>query len=92
MATTPSVTTKFSSVSATTTVSDLVQEDLTRKELMITNTSSAVLYVGFGILPSSTNYGVAIPTQGLFVSATTDKLIGVWASAGGGQANIVEEF
>lgn len=88
----PKARTDYSSVSATVSVSTLVRESSLRKELILTNTSSAILYVSFGNLPSSTNYAVAIPSGGVFITASLDRINGVWASAGGGQVNITEEY
>lgn len=88
----PVVRSDYSAVTATTSVSKLVRESAIRKEVMITNTSSANLYVAFSTLPSSTNYAVLIPQNGILISETRDAISGVWASAAGGQANIVEEY
>lgn len=88
----PKIRSDYSAVTATTTVSILVRENVNRKEVLLTNTSPATLYVAFGRLPSSTDYAVAIPTSGVFVTASTDRLNGVWAAASGGQVNITEEY
>lgn len=88
----PMVRSDYSAVTATTTVSKLVKESAIRKEVIITNTSSANLYVAFGRLPSSVDYAMLIPSNGIMISETRDAISGVWASAAGGQANIVEEY
>lgn len=88
----PLFNTQFNAVTATTTVSKLVRENINRKEVIVTNTSTAPLYIAFGFLPSTTNYAVSLLTGASFLSDTTDALNGVWASAGGGQANITERF
>lgn len=91
-ATAPFTKSEYVGITATATVSKLVRESMTRKEVMITNTSSANLYVAFGRLPSSTDYAMLIPQNGILISDTRDAINGVWASAAGGQANIVEEY
>lgn len=88
----PMVRSDYNAVTATATVSKLVRESATRKEVMITNTSTANLYVAFGRLPSSTDYAMLVPSNGILISETRDSISGVWASAAGGQANIVEEY
>lgn len=88
----PVVRSDYNAVTATTTVSKLVRESALRKEVMITNTSTANLYVAFSRLPSSTDYAMLIPSGGILISDTRDAINGVWASAAGGQANIVEEY
>ncbi len=88
----PTVRTDYTAVTATTTVSLLVRERPTRRELILTNTSGATLYLAFGRLPSSTDYTVALPTGTVFLTSSTDRINGVWASAGGGQVNITEEY
>jgi hypothetical protein len=88
----PMVRSDYSAVTATTTISKLVRESVNRKEVMITNTSTANLYVAFSRLPSSTDYAILIPYNGILITETRDAINGVWASAAGGQANIVEEY
>lgn len=88
----PVVRSDYSTVTATVTVSKLVRESAARKEVMITNTSTANLYVAFSRLPSSTDYAMLVPPNGVLISETRDAINGVWASAAGGQANIVEEY
>jgi hypothetical protein len=88
----PFVRSDYNAVTATTTVSKLVRENTSRKEVIITNTSTANLFLAFGRLPSSTDYAVLVPYNGIFITETRDAINGVWASAAGGQANIVEEF
>ncbi len=88
----PKVATKNFSVTGTTSVTKLIEENLNRKELIVTNASSAVLYLSFGGLPTTTNYSVAVPANGgVFFTDSTDRVNGVWASAAG-QANVVERL
>ncbi len=88
----PIIRSDFNVVAATATVSKLVREQPRRTEVIITNTSSAPLYIALSFLPSSTNYTVALQSGASFLSDTTDAINGVWASAAGGQANITERY
>lgn len=86
----PQIATNYVSFAATTTVSKVARENPNRKELIVTNTSTAPLYLAFSNLPTATDYAVAVPPGGAFFTESTDAVNGVWASAGGGQANVTE--
>lgn len=88
----PTKKTEYKSVTATVTVQKFKDENITRKELIFVNTSPATLYLSFGALPSTTDYTVALVTNAVFVTDSTDRVNGVWAAASGGQVNITEEF
>lgn len=88
----PSVKTKYTPITATTTVSKLAMENDKRKELIIINTSTANLYIHFSRIPNSTDYAMLIPSGGIMITESQDAINGVWASAASGQANITEEF
>lgn len=83
---------EYKSVTATVTVQKFKDENVFRKELIFVNTSPATLYLSFGTLPSTTDYTVALVTNAIFVTDSTDRVNGVWAAASGGQVNITEEF
>lgn len=81
----------YTSVGAATNSCQLVPSNLKRGELIITNTSSATLYIGFGRV-STVDFAVALPYLGTFVTSTTDAVKGIWATSSGGQANVTEIF
>lgn len=81
----------YTSVAASTNANTLAPANTRRTELIITNTSTATLYVGIGRV-SAGNYMVALPYQGTFVTSITDTIKGYWASTASGQANVTEVY
>lgn len=81
----------YTSVGAATNACQLLPNNLKRGEVIITNTSTATLYIGFNRV-SATDFAVALPYLGTFVTSTTDQIKGLWSSAAGGQANVTEIF
>lgn len=70
-----------SSVNDTTTSTQLAASATGRKELFITNTSSAILYVKFGTTASSTSFAVALEQNETFIEDKyTGVVHGVWAT------------
>lgn len=70
-----------SSVNDTTTSTQLAASATGRKELFITNTSSATLYVKFGTTASSTSFAVALSQNETFIEDKyTGVVHGVWAT------------
>ena len=77
------------SVASATASQVFVREDTSRKEVFISNASTAILYLLYGPgVASSTNYSVTLPanTNGvatLVEDKFTGQISGVWASANG---------
>lgn len=74
-----------------TNPNQLVAANSRRIELIVTNTSTATLYLGFGRV-SITDYTVALPYQATFITGINDQVKGMWAVSAAGQANITEVF
>lgn len=75
----------------TTTSTTLIATNSTRKEIEITNTSSAILYLLKGAgTASATNFTARLEQYGYYSTDYTGQLTGVWASDAGGSALITE--
>lgn len=82
----------YKAIADTTTVTTLVFKNTKRKELMLTNNSSSILYVAFTRLPSSTDWDVRLFPYDVLITEKIDKVSGVWsADTTSGQANTLEE-
>ncbi len=83
--------TQYKTIGDTTTVTKLVRANPKRQELMITNNSSATLYLSFGNLPSATNYAAKLLPNDVLITANPEDVIGVWDADTSGAANILEQ-
>lgn len=85
-----------SSVSTVTSVADtdssteLLAANTNRKEAVITNDSSAILYVAFGETASATNFTARLQQYGYVQTEYRGQINGIWASDAGGNARITE--
>lgn len=74
------------SVASSASSVPLVAARASRKKLMITNASTAILYVliGGGTATATTAHSVQIPTLGtITIDGFTGALSGIWAAANG---------
>ena len=85
-------TSSVTSVADTTTSATLIASNSARKEVIITNDSSATLYVKYGTTASSTNYTVSLDRgDSLFEDRYTGRVDGIWATdPNDGAARITE--
>lgn len=78
------------SVGDSATNTELLASNTSRKEAVITNDSSAILYVAFGETASSTNYTARLEQYGYVRTQYKGQINGIWASDAGGSARITE--
>lgn len=83
-------TSSVTSVADATASTQLLASNTSRKEAVITNDSTAVLYVAFGETASSTNYSARLIQYGTVTTDYTGQINGAWASDAGGSAQITE--
>lgn len=89
--TTPPATPTVTSVGDTTTSTQLLASNTSRKEAEFYNTSSAILYIlkGSGTA-SSTNFTIALNQGDYYTTNITSAFQGVWASDAGGIVAVTE--
>lgn len=76
----------LSNVTSSATVVTLVAANTSRKDLLIFNESTAVLYVKFGSVASTSSYTVQLPANGYFEITKPvyqGIVTGIWAAANG---------
>lgn len=85
-----------SSASTVTSVNDtassttLLAANPLRKEAIIVNDSSSILYVKEGTTASSTSYTMKLYTDDTFITQYTGQIDGIWSSDSTGAARITE--
>lgn len=87
------ITTNTGSSGSTSTVTQVTSSatnvtlqaaNTSRKELIIYNDSTSILYIKFGATASSTSYTLPIPSQeGIIEDRYTGRVDGIWVSANG---------
>jgi hypothetical protein len=83
-------TSSVTSVGDTTSNVELLAANTSRKEAIITNDSTAVLYVAFGETATATNFTARLEQYGYVITQYKGQINGIWASDAGGEARITE--
>lgn len=83
-------TSSVTSVDDTASNTELLAANTARKEAVITNDSTSVLYVSFGETATTTNYTARLEQYGYVKTDYKGQINGIWASNSTGAARITE--
>lgn len=78
------------SVADTASSTTLVAARTERKELIIQNDSSSILYVKFGATATASDYTIKLAQDAVLVTEYTGRVDGIWSSDSTGAAKITE--
>lgn len=85
-----STSSSVTSVDDSASNTELLAANANRKEAVITNDSTSVLYVSFGEAATTTNYTARLEQYGYVQTDYKGQINGIWASNSTGAARITE--